>query len=70
MAEKDIEYEVFRELSSKKPRFINKSARGGFKKHSRGGRGGVDGTEFQRAAVPEKTEKTPANNDFSRADKN
>jgi len=66
--EKDIEYEVFRELSNKKPNFIKKSNRGGFKKHSRGGRGGVDGTEFQRATVTEKRE--PANNDFSRADKN
>lgn len=60
--EKELEYEVFQEISNKKPvRDFTKNKRGGFKKFTRGGRGGND-EGFER---PPRT----GDDNWNRADK-
>lgn len=69
--EKELEYEVFQEISSKRPAQSHKQGkRGGFKKHNRGGRGGGNDEfgGFERAGPS--TAKTAGGEDnFYRADK-
>lgn len=73
--EKELEYEVFQEISSKRPAQGHKSGkRGGFKKHNRGGRGGANNNDdfggFERAGpATAKTTAAGGEDNFYRADK-
>lgn len=65
--EKELEYDVFQEISNKKPNptYNKQRGRGGFKKFTRGGRGGNEDSGFERAHA-----KTVGGEDnFYRADK-
>ena len=70
--EKELEYEVFQEISNKKPaQNFKPGKRGGYKKQFRGGRGGANADEFGgfERAGPTAAKTAGGDDNFYRADK-